>query len=170
MQCPVDHRPLTHIEYEGCVINTCQACGGELLSGDALAHIVQTREERFGAEFASLVEECQPLHGLVAAERDRSLVCPCCEGQMRPVNYAGDTAIFVDRCGSCGAVWLDQHELELVQNLLEKWADEAPTQLRSIADRLDEARRAAQQRTGEDVNNSHFAFINAVLGRVLDAA
>lgn len=89
---------------------------------------------------------------------------------MRSVNYAGDTTIFVDRCGSCGAIWLDEHELEMVQLLMERWADEAPTQLRSIADRLDEARRAAQERSGEDVRTSRFAFINAVLGRVLDAA
>ncbi len=170
MKCPVDQSPLTHIEYEGCVINTCRTCGGELLSGDALAHIVRTRQERFGAEFAALVEECQPLHGMIAEERDRLLTCPCCDSKMRTINYTGDTTIFIDRCGACGAVWLDEHELEMVQLLLEKWADEAPTQLRSIADRLDEARRAAQERTDEEVSNSRFAFINAVLGRVLDAA
>ena len=89
---------------------------------------------------------------------------------MRVVNYGGDSGVFVDRCERCQGIWLDQQELEKIQLLTEQWADEAPQQLRALSSELETARQAAAAQTNSAFSGSRFAFVNAVINRLLDAA
>ena len=82
-------------------------------------------------------------------------------------NYGGNSGVYVDRCPGCGSLWLDQQQLEKIQVLMEKWADEAPHELAKIAGKLEAARRRAAPKGFE---GSRFAFVNALINRLLDAA
>jgi Zn-finger nucleic acid-binding protein len=167
MRCPIDQTELSPLEYEGCLVHTCRSCGGELLGGDALTHVVNVRDEKFSQDMKDGL--ASPARGAPVAQ-DHDLTCPFCEQGMQTLNYTGDSDVIIDRCMSCGAVWLDRDELEHVQILLERWQDEAPEKLRGLATELETARRRAQEQTGEAFQGSRFAFVNAVMNRLLDAA
>ncbi len=170
MRCPIDGRELSPIEYEGALIFTCESCGGELLSGDALAHVVRTREQTFGELWPQLVQHSRPISGTPAKSLQRGIGCPICCAKMTTVNYFGSSDIFVDRCLQCHAVWLDRQELERVQALIEQWHDQAPGQLASISMKLEEARRKAVAAGESAFQGSRFSFANAIMNRLLDAA
>jgi len=132
--------------------------------------LVGPREQRFGPEWQALVDDHAPLRGVPGDASERQLACPFCDGVMRPVNYGSDTAVIVDRCEGCGAVWLDAHELEMIQALMETWQDHAPEAIRRIARDLEEARSTAAARADDAFRASRFSFVNAVMNRLLDAA
>jgi Zn-finger nucleic acid-binding protein len=170
MQCPTCSAKLRAVSYEDQRIHTCDACGGEFLGPDELRHIVATTHERFGAEWQRLVAGRTPRFGVPAEELERSLECPACASAMTPINYAGDTAVYVDRCGGCGGVWLDHDELEKIQVIVEQASAAAPTKVRSLAMRLEDARASAAERSGGAFAGSRFSFVNAIINRLLDAA
>jgi Zn-finger nucleic acid-binding protein len=162
---------MREVEYEGVMVRTCEGCGGEFIGADELAHVIRTREERFGSAMRDDVSpHHRPRFGVPDAEMRRTLQCPACHGAMAVCNYCGDTGIYVDRCDRCGGMWLDCEELETIQILTERWADSAPEQMRAIASELEEARRRAANAGNNAFAGSRFAFVNAIINRVLDAA
>ncbi len=170
MHCPQCSSDLQAAVYEGVPIHTCNACGGEFVGGEEFGRIVQHRKEAFGADLTAAVSQRKPTFGHTATQPTRSRCCPACGQNMKLVNYAGDSGIFVDRCDVCGGLWLDHEELEKVQIVMEKWADEAQPQIQAIAGELEKARRLAAERTSNTFSGSRFAFVNALINRLLDAA
>lgn len=169
MKCPHCSTALEDTTYEDVLVHACNSCGGEFVGGDSLGRIVRTRQERFPADLKRALAERKPTFG-VPSERQRAHCCPSCGEPMKVIAYGGDTGVFVDRCSSCDAIWLDREELERIQVLMERWADEAPQQLQSISHELEEARRRAASRVSGTFAGSRFAFINALINRFLDAA
>ncbi len=170
MHSPITGAPMRAVEYEGCVIYECPDTGGELLSGDALSYIVKRREETFSPRLVQESGVEEPIFAQAVDETENILDCPCCATPMRVVNYAGDSGVFIDKCPKCGAVWLDNEELEKIQILMERWQDRAPEQLRQIAARLEHARRQAASHGDNTFSASRFSFVNALMNRFLDAA
>ena len=170
MNCPQCSDGLRTIVYEGVEVSACDGCGGEFVGHDGLAQIVRTRDARFAPELTATISERPPIYGVPTEERERRLCCPVCNKQMDVVNYGGDSGVFVDRCGACGGVWLDRQELEQVQAIMERWQDDAPEQLRAVATELEASRRDTALRTANPFAGSRFAFVNAMINRVLDAA
>ncbi|MCA9307243.1 MAG: zf-TFIIB domain-containing protein [Phycisphaerales bacterium] len=170
MHCPVDGKPLTPMTYEGVTVHTCTTCGGECLPGDQLAHIVSVREARFDAATVEALSSFTPLAGVPADSGARALHCPACECAMRVVNYSNDSGVIIDRCPACSCVWLDKDELEHLQILMEMWHDRAPAGVRDVAAQLEMARMQAAEATAGPFKGSRFAFVNAVINRLLDAA
>lgn len=168
--CPACDAALRAISYENIEIHSCDSCGGEFLDSQALAHIVRTREATFAADLRADLEDHRPAAGVPDDESKRAVRCPACDNRMNVVNYAGDTGVFIDKCSVCAGVWLDRHELEKIQHLSEKWKDEASEQVREIATRLEDARLAAATKAGAGFQGSRFAFVNAIINRMLDAA
>ena len=169
MDCPNCQAAMKPVTYEGVEIHACASCGGEFVGAGALAHVVRTREERFGTEVADEIAEREPVFGVPVEETERQLACPACENRMRVINYGVDSGIFVDSCAVCGAVWLDKGELEKVQSLMDRWTDVAPEMIRGVALELEEIRRQAASQDA-CFHGSHFSFVNAVINRILDAA
>jgi Zn-finger nucleic acid-binding protein len=170
MRCPIDQNTLTVVHYEGCMIHACDACGGELVGSETLGQVVNARRKRFTPELEELADSIEPVHGVPLDESRRDLPCPFCGSVMETVNYGGDTTVYVDRCPSCHAVWLDEHELELIKILMERWTKAAPEKLRSVACQLEAARAEAAGRTSRAFQKSRFSFVNALINRALDAA
>jgi len=170
MQCPKCGTALRAVVYEGASIHTCDGCGGEVITPDALRHVVETRDKRFSPELQAQLAERTPTFGVPVDECDRSLSCPACAGSMRVVNYCGDSGVYIDRCERCTSTFLDHEELEKVQAIMEKFEDEAPEQLRAIAGELEQTRRETAEASSRAFAGSRFSFINAVINRFLDAA
>ena len=170
MQCPQCSSPLTPTAYEDVPIHTCETCGGELIGGEDLSRIVQARQVQFSEQLRAEFEQHRPSFGGADGQPRRQLTCPACDASMELVNYGGDSGVFIDRCPVCGTVWLDHEELERVQIVMERWADDAPAQLRVIAGELELARRQAADSTKGAFTGSRFAFVNAIVNRFLDAA
>lgn len=170
MRCPIDGRELTPLQYEGAIVHSCESCGGELLSSDALAHVVNSREKIFGPKYQQLVDVSRPLGGVPSRNLQRGLPCPVCAAKMQTVNYLGEAAVHIDRCLACQAIWLDPNELEQVQVLLESWQHKAPQQLALIAGKLEAARMRAAEVGDASFQGSRFSFVNAIMNRLLDAA
>jgi Zn-finger nucleic acid-binding protein len=170
MNCPCCGHALVELDYEGCVIQSCEYCGGEFISPEAMAHIVQTRQERFPDADQVAPPELNPTFGVPETEQRRRLQCPKCASEMAVGNYSGDSGVYIDRCESCGGIWLDNAELERIQILAERWADEAPATLQSIAGQLEQARREAAGSADAAFTGSRFAFVNAIISRILNAA
>jgi Zn-finger nucleic acid-binding protein len=156
------------LDYEGATIHSCDGCGGEFLEGAALAHVIQAREERFAPDEEDSL--WRPAFGVPECARRRRVECPGCGTAMDVGNYGGDSGVFIDRCPGCGGVWLDHAELERVQRLTELAADRADEQLRAIANDLDAARRASDARVRDAFRGSRFAFVDALINRLLDVA
>ena len=170
MNCPNCQDVLSEINYEGACIRTCNGCGGEFLGPSEIKHIVKSRDERFPTELRADLAQHQPEFGLREEEPHRELACPDCHEIMQLVNYAADSGVHVDRCPQCGGVWLDNDELEHIQVIMERWADEAPDRIRGIAGELESARQSAAEATAGSFKGSRFAFVNALINRFLDAA
>lgn len=170
MICPNCATFLQTIEYEGVNVQACDGCGGEFVGPTELRAIINTREATFGGYLHDLVQDHQPMFGTPIGGDGRNRVCPACGGEMGVINYGGDTGVSVDRCEDCGGIWLDHEELEKVQLLIEQWQDRAPEQLMRIAEDLERASYEAAQAARSRFAGSRFAFVNALINRLLDAA
>lgn len=170
MNCPSCQGSMTTLDYQGTQIQECPSCGGEFMGAHDIVHIVNTRDERVDPEIRAQVSDWNPVFGVPEEETIRELTCPACHESMRVVNYAGDTGIFVDRCESCHGLWLDHEELEKVQALMERWADEAPAQIQALTSQLEKAERDVEGQLQFNFSASRFSFVNALLSRLIDAA
>ena len=124
MQCPQCSSSLAPTVYEGVPIHTCEACGGEFIGGEELSRIVQARQVQFGDHLKDEFAQHRPTFGGTDTQPRRALTCPACDGSMDVVNYGGDSGVFVDHCGICGAVWLDHEELEVLLRLAAEKSDD----------------------------------------------
>jgi len=170
MQCPLCTAPLAQNEYEGVHIHTCESCGGELLGGDELAHIVSVRTQTFPESLLEQVAGPEPTVGVPDEETYRELPCPACQTPMQVINYCNDTDVHIDRCGSCGSIWLDAGELEKTQIILERWQDDAGEKIAALQPELELRRSETDAKLSAAGRVSRFAFVNAILSRFLDAA
>lgn len=168
MNCPSCSTHLTHIDYENIGIETCLNCGGEWLDAEELKHIVQARETVFNAEERKAIAAAHPITGIELNDSvDRDLQCPKCDGTTDPINYGGDTGILIDKCTACGGIWLDAHEMEKIQQLVEGWEDQLPEDLKQYSKKLHDVSRKV------DENDNVFTYsrigpINAIMNGVLD--
>ena len=170
MICPNCQTRLQTINYEGISIETCSKCNGEWLDDAELGKIVRIREVKFDPDERRAIAESTTIRGVVLKDVDRDLKCPKCGGTTDAVNYGGDTGIIIDRCTTCRGIWLDEHELEKIQMVIEGWDDALPDdlqkhgkKLRDVAAKLDEA---------DDVSVSRLpligGFINSAVNGILD--
>lgn len=170
MNCPSCSAPLKGIHFEGAELHTCDGCGGEFVSPQALSHVVNSRDEKFTPAMRKAVAGRTPVSGVPADMPLRKMNCPACGSTTTAMNYALDTGVCVDRCDVCGGIWLDKDELEHIQLILEQAADAAPAKLAAAQRELDKAREKAAEQAGGVFESSRFSFVNAIMNRFLDAA
>jgi Zn-finger nucleic acid-binding protein len=151
-------------------MQACDGCGGEFIGGEELARIVRNKRESFSEPLHEALANRKPDFGHVGSQPQRNLECPACGHTMSLVNYAGDSGIFVDTCPMCSGLWLEHEELEKIQVIMERWADESQPQIQALAGQLEQARRRAAERAGRGFRGSRFAFVNAIINKLLDAA
>ncbi|MFW5653527.1 MAG: zf-TFIIB domain-containing protein [Planctomycetota bacterium] len=170
MHCPICEAAMTPVQYEGITIDVCDLCGGEFLDQAELGHVVRVREQKFSPQMQKYILSRPPRFGLPEEQRERQISCPKCDGEMVVLNYGGDSGIYIDRCRQCGGFWLDADELELIQVFQEEWEAQAPAMIQAVAADLEAARRTCASSTNNTFAGSRFAFVNALVNRLLDAA
>ncbi|OGD20356.1 MAG: hypothetical protein A2W03_16540 [Candidatus Aminicenantes bacterium RBG_16_63_16] len=127
--CPRCRKPLSDGFYEGVPVKSCPSCGGKLVDASHIGRILWRREldfspellakaRRFREEFLSNPVKSRKSRGKAAGK----LVCPACGYRLAARPYTYQYFIPVDKCLSCGQVWFDADELEILQILIEKKA------------------------------------------------
>jgi Zn-finger nucleic acid-binding protein len=128
--CPRCRVPLTETFYEGAAVRVCQRCRGRLVDAAAVDRIVARREVAFSEALRGKARAFRdravrnPMRSQkIASELAADVPCPNCGYRMtaRPYNY--QYFVPVDKCLSCGMIWFDADELEVLQILIE---DRAP--------------------------------------------
>lgn len=171
MECPrCVTAVLEAVQYEGVTIDVCNQCGGQFLDHDELGHIIHAREMRFDEAARQLVAEREPVFGVPTDEIAHDIKCPKCTTVMKTLNYSCDSGVYIDSCPACGGFWLDADELETVQIYQEEWEEKAPEMIKAVAGRIAEDRLAREEKMSNAFQGSRFAFVNALINRLLDAA
>ncbi len=166
MKCPQCSNSLQTIDYEGIKIETCRSCQGEWLDHQELAHITRAREARFTEEERRAIVKSTTIKGVILADVDRDLVCPKCGGLTDAINYGGNTGIIIDRCTKCQGIWLDEHELENIQTLVEGWEEQLPDDLKAFGAKLKKVAEDVDK--ADDVRVSRIGFVNSLINGLLD--
>ncbi len=128
-RCPRCRLELSDTFYEGVPIQLCGRCRGKLVDAAHVARLLWRREvdfspgllakaRRFREEFlANPVKTRKPAKGAAG-----KLSCPACGYRLAARPYSYQYFIPVDKCLSCGKIWFDADELEILQILVEKKA------------------------------------------------
>lgn len=122
--CPRCNQSLVEEVYEGVVTYRCVFCGGIFVEEEKVGRIIIRKEVDFDERIKRLAEltQRQGLEKIKAKNREKVLFylkCPRCGEEMMRNFYTLAYLVTVDRCISCGFVWLDQDELEMIQYLVE---------------------------------------------------
>ncbi len=163
MHCPECSSGLLRHVYADVSIHACEACGGEFIGG-SLADVIRSRPPR-SPELSALLAEDRPAFGGRPMPDAPSLMCPACGERMTLAEYGDKSGVFVFRCESCDGLWLRQSDLERIQGAVESWAEGALERLEALAAEVQSTRRPAP-----DAGAPRYAFVNALLNRILDAA
>jgi heat shock protein HtpX len=127
--CPRCRIPLGEAFYEGVAIGVCGRCGGRLVDAASVDKIVARREVTFSEALRDKARRFResairnPLRRQkIASALAAGVPCPSCGYRLaaRPYNY--QYFVPVDKCLSCGKIWFDADELEVLQILIEERA------------------------------------------------
>ena len=125
--CPRCRLPLGDVFYEGVPVKVCRTCLGKLVHQAEMDRILARREVGFSKVLKAKAEaiRIQLLGTVEGLKRDprelkSSMLCPSCGYALRPRPYNYQYFIPVDKCLSCGEIWFDADELEILQALVEQ--------------------------------------------------
>ncbi len=126
-RCPRCRIPLGSTQYEGVPVQVCRRCGGKSVDLHDMNRIIARREVGFAEDILRKTEAFKKEHVLDPAapkkksvRNDERLTCPACGCPMRARPYNYQYFIPVDKCLSCGRIWFDADELEILQVLIEQ--------------------------------------------------
>ncbi len=127
MLCPRCQVPLTEMAYEGTLVAKCSSCGGTLVAENDVQRILVRREVGFSdrvAHLAGLLQRnrvpASPGLNLRSANLSPCPHCPSPKPKMIHMLYTMAYPVEIDRCLTCGFLWFDRDELEVLQYLIEK--------------------------------------------------
>jgi len=101
MHCPSCDKALDCETFHGQTIDRCPLCDGIWIDRSVLGLVVR----QFGSADSPSVTPKPCSDGLT---------CPKCNGSMAPFNYSHDSGVFIKKCSSCGGIWLESGQLELL--------------------------------------------------------
>ena len=86
-------------------LDVCPGCSGIWFDKGELEELLKQSQNWHSADFTLINPKAE------------GLVCPRCKNNMTRGGMV-NPLLLVDRCQSCGGIWLDAHELDLVRKLL----------------------------------------------------
>ncbi|HJN15511.1 MAG TPA: zf-TFIIB domain-containing protein [Armatimonadota bacterium] len=115
--CPRCNEPLTVAKAPGMELDVCRTCGGVHFDHGELAQMtIKRRDELDAVERLVEPDEATAPRGIDT----RGLVCPACAARMESYEYSFCSGITLDRCPECFAIWVDDGELQAIQDHLEE--------------------------------------------------
>ncbi len=113
--CPKCHGSLRETTMQRQQVDRCPTCRGLFLDAGELESVVEMVRL-----FETVPLDEQDIDTVPQAEWDREVLCPADGHPMDPQEIGGT---IVDRCPSCGGIWLDGGEiaaLKLAENTLRE--------------------------------------------------
>jgi len=106
MKCPHCSGSLGEIDNEGVTLDFCSSCKGIWFDRGEVGKYFE-----LSRDLPALGEEDRE-------ERSSNLSCPrCSDSQLTEMRYSPPYALIVDRCSSCGGMWFDQGEVQMLHKL-----------------------------------------------------
>jgi len=125
--CPRCRIPLADGFYEGVPVKACRKCRGKLIHQSEMGRVLAREEVGFSPAILAEAEAFRQklLFGPARMKprddkRVPTILCPSCGYGMRPRPYNYQYLIPVDKCLSCGEIWFDADEVEVLQALVER--------------------------------------------------
>jgi Zn-finger nucleic acid-binding protein len=113
--------------YEGVPAKICPECEGKLVDSKVMDRIISRKETGFSPRLKAKAEEFRsrymfnPIRTIkINAKRSPVVHCPSCGSRMLPRPYSYHYVVPVDKCLTCGKIWFDMDELEILQVLIEE--------------------------------------------------
>ena len=76
--------------------------------------------------------------------------------------------MIIDKCAQCGGMWLERGEIEKIEELVEGWRDELPSDLAQYGPKMRQI--AIDEDRNLKVNIAHIPLMNALINGILDVA
>ena len=119
--CPKCRLPLVTAKGPEFSLEVCMRCGGVHFDAGELARLVES-----GARGLTGVEGLvEPDEERLRMMREEQLICPSCTRGMRKYEYAYGSGVKLDRCRECAAIWVDDGELQGIEEHIAEEAAEA---------------------------------------------
>jgi Zn-finger nucleic acid-binding protein len=114
LSCPVCHVELEPFAVHGVTVHECPRCQGRWFEGKELrAAIDKTDDDLRWLDF-QLFEEKDQKYARLAGDK----ACPSDSTKMLAVEYS-HSKVQIDKCETCGGVWLSKTEFERIVKYLE---------------------------------------------------
>ncbi len=132
LMCPRCHLKLSPIYYEGGKILRCFYCSGVLVSENNVKRIIIRDEFTFSEKIQRLAQGIRETRdkwgqGTQHIKTANLLTCPQCNPLNVKMDHRFYTAAYpveIDQCFTCGSIWFDPDELEVLQCLIEQRSQE----------------------------------------------
>ncbi len=112
MICPRCKEELVKETVEGEEIDVCRSCSGMWLHKHQLDRMFKETEGE--VELSSLDDDPH-------MNNEPEIKCRECTGvTMKKINFLHYSDIIIDRCPSCGSIWVDKKELDNMHKYIEK--------------------------------------------------
>jgi Zn-finger nucleic acid-binding protein len=126
--CPKCAVALNIVIYEGMEVHKCASCRGTLISENDIQRIIIRREVGFSDKIKRIAEglwreEHSGRWQVIDRAPETLLSCPKCrhpKAKMLRMFYTEVYRVEVDKCFTCGLIWFDGDELEVLQYLIEE--------------------------------------------------
>jgi Mlc titration factor MtfA (ptsG expression regulator)/Zn-finger nucleic acid-binding protein len=120
MRCPRDGATLKTQSYEADIqVDVCPSCRGMWLDKGKLEHIQETVERDYSKELAAIPKKSDP--SAQARQREGpNLTCPRCGRPMLRKEHPSCSQVLIDVCAGCEGIWLDQGEIEELEQAYER--------------------------------------------------
>ena len=111
MKCPACSNVLRKASCESGLLRVCTNCKGIWFEAGQFADFIRRLSAKDEVPFdkIKLFEHRDALSKYELKEDTR--LCPQCGEELRKINYASDSNVFVDRCPGCGGIWADGGEV-----------------------------------------------------------
>lgn len=158
--CPRCQIPLTGEQHGDIVMQRCEKCGGRWIDPDDLKAILDLihlpvfgNPVRTGVDLTDITEDA---------------VCPRCGVPMQPFNYAGDSGVIVDKCHTCGGLWLDHGDLERIVAVVSASTQDLDRDIKRFSADLHEAEVRQDALEQKDATPVTDPLASALANRIAD--
>lgn len=114
MLCPNCKTPLSAATYKKITIHECHTCKGMFFEGKELPQALEKKDDDLRWADFSLFEEKHNKYENTSGKK----TCPTDGSVMYTLKYM-DSGVFIDKCETCGGVWLDKKEFQAIITYLE---------------------------------------------------
>ena len=124
MNCPSCSSALSGIKHEGVSLDFCSVCKGLWFDAGEVS------------SYFELSQDLPTLSGVSRQEQPSGMNCPRCSNAMTQMLYAPPNELTIDRCSSCGGMWFDKGQVQVLHKL-SATLEEPKSRFAGVASALD---------------------------------